>query len=691
MAKENAKTGKKGKIGILSIRNKIYFCFIVPVLFMVLVGLVSYEYAAKGMNDKFVETSSQNINMAVSYLDLVNTNIQSEAMKYVLNPEFEFYVLGSPGKTVAEKGSSYSDERVKLLSTQSGNPYINNFHLIPKYVAEIITTGNPNKMVGVYDEYLEVVKEETGLENNFPRWITSHEYIDEVLGLNPEETFISYQVQDGQKMAYIIVDVKKEALLDILKDINFGSGAYVGIITEDGKELSMECGADGACANVFSGQSFFTEAVSGEALLGNKTVTYGGSDCLFLYQKSELNGIAMCALIPESIIVSQAEGIKSMTIIMVLICAVVVVLIGTFIANGIQKNMKTISHKLDRVASGDLSVSVDAKGHDEFQNLALSATNMVANNKSLIRSLSDTAGDLEESAENVNEASQSISEYSNEITQAIDEISLGMNKQADHALECVNITNTLSEKIAAINSDVASIQLVINDTEKLISEGTRLVSNLSKRAGETVQFTEKVSDAIDKLEFEARGISEFVQTISDISDQTNLLSLNASIEAARAGEAGRGFAVVAEEIRKLADNSSQATVEIENKIDNIAVQTQASVNSASEAESMVELQMQAVKEVIGIFEQISGQMGLLISALGQISESVKAADVQRASTVDAVDNISAIIEQTAAGSQLVRSMTGNLKSSVERLGQTADSLDSNMKGLQKEISSFKID
>lgn len=692
MKTKSVKTEKGGKIGILNIRNKIYFCFIVPVVFMVLVGLVSYEYAAKGMNDKFVDTSSQNVNMAMSYLDMVNTNIQSEAAKYVLDSDFEFYVLGMPGKKAPEKNKYYSDRRVALMSTQSANQFINNIHLVPKAVADTISTGTSEKMPGVYDEYVETIKEETGLDGNFPRWVTSHKYIDEALGLNSEDTFISYQVQDGQRMAYIIVDVKKPAMLDVLKKMNFGSGAYVGLITDTGSELSMECGKEDAFSGaVFAGQTFYNDAVNAGELSGNGTVSYGGEECLFLYQKSELNGLMLCALIPQRIITSQAEGIKTMTIIMVLVCAAVVILIGTFIANGIQKNMRTISRKLDRVASGDLSISVVAKGHDEFRDLAKSATNMVTNNKSLIRSLSDTANDLEESAESVNSASRTISEYSDEITQAIDEISLGMEKQASHAQECVNITNSLSEKIEAINSDVEAIQSVISDTEKLIRKGTGLVSNLSDRAAQTVSFTERVGTAIKKLEAEAQGISEFVETISDISDQTNLLSLNASIEAARAGEAGRGFAVVAEEIRKLADNSSGATVEIETKIGNIAVQTKASVDSAREAEGMVELQMKAVEEVIGIFEQISGQLKVLISSLDQISESVNAADLQRASTVDAVDNISAIIEQTSASSQLVRNMTDNLHSSVERLGQTAGSLDSNMKGLHKEISTFKID
>lgn len=680
------------KAGFLNIRNKIYLCFIVPIVFMVIVGIVSYRSASDGLTSKFMDSSTQTINMAVEYLDLVCTNIQSEAARFTNDKDFESYVLGMPGKDNIEKSSYYSNERVLLMATQAANSSINNVHLITKAISPMISTSVSDKIDGVYDEYIEFLKEETGLPSNFPRWITSHTFLDDKLRLNPNEIFISYQVQDSQKMAYIIVDIKRNAMVDVLKNFDFGKGSYVAIITADGKEVAMECGAEEEIeGGVFSSTSFYADSVASEELSGSGTVDYNGSEYLFIYQKSELTGLEMCTLIPSATVTGQAESIKTITVILVIAAAIIATLIGSFIAAGIQNNMKRISKKLDEVAKGDLTVSVVAKGNDEFQGLTNSANNMVANNKNLIESLVHTADNLESSAVNVNDASETISNYSNEITQAIDEISLGMDKQSEHALECVNITNTLSERIQDINSDVDSIHDAIRQAEELIKQGMEVVNNLSVRATETSNITAEVGESIAKLEAETKSISQFVQTISSIAEQTNLLSLNASIEAARAGAAGRGFAVVAEEIRNLADNSSAATVEIDNKIKNINVQTRASVESASSAEKMVSVQQEAVNEVIGIFNQIFAQMNTLVESLDKISESVSAADKQRNDTVDAVDNISAIIEQTAASSSLVRDMAVNLLSSVDRLGQTADTLDSNMNGLKKEISVFHID
>ena len=149
---------KKKRVGLLGIRNKIFACFIIPVVFMAVVGYISYRQSAGGLSDRFIESTTQTIDMAVDYLDMSNTFIQSEAMRYMLDAGIESYVIGMPGKKPAEKGKYYSDERVVLMSSQSTNPFIKDIHIVTKNAYDMLSTAVQDKLPGVYDEYLEELK-----------------------------------------------------------------------------------------------------------------------------------------------------------------------------------------------------------------------------------------------------------------------------------------------------------------------------------------------------------------------------------------------------------------------------------------------------------------------------------------------------------------------------------------------------
>ena len=230
------------------------------------------------------------------------------------------------------------------------------------------------------------------------------------------------------------------------------------------------------------------------------------------------------------------------------------------------------------------------------------------------------------------------------------------------------------------------VETLVSEAEEMIRKGMDRIEQLGQRANETTAVTAKVEESIEDLKRESETINQFVSVITDISEQTNLLSLNASIEAARAGEAGRGFAVVAEEIRKLADNSAEAAGEIRNNVENISAQTGVSVESAKQAGEMVAQQTEAVREVIGVFQDMSDAMDKLFDGLKEIL-----AGTEREDTLEAVHNISSIIEETAASAEVVKKVAASLEQNVENLNGTAESLGDNMTGLKTEIAVFKTE
>lgn len=688
------KSGKSSKL--LSIRNKIVVCFLVPIVFMVIIGVSAYQKSAEGLSEKFTDSTLQTMRMATENLNMSCDFIRSEGLKYAYDDDLRKYFLGMFEDNPVDKLNFLTSTKSNLLSVQTSNPFISHMHIIPKKGVNLLSTKLSSGVDGFLDEYKEDVASGEG-RRSIPQWIDSHPVLDEKVTETEKDYIMAFEMMSQSNNACVVIDIKPSAITDFMEEIDIGDGSIIGFVTPGGRELVVENVEEGKESvlpeegNVFSGQEYYT-AVMDEAVAdaGTAEVDFQGEKYLFIYSHSADIGFTTCALVPMRVVTSQATEIRNMTIGLVILACVIVVIVGIFITAGIENNMRRISRKFGDVAKGDLTVTVSAKGHDEFQDLAGSAANMITNTKKLVNQVSNATGELEVSAQNVGQASELIHEYSQDITRAIGEINEGMEEQSRHAQECVEKTDILSNEIQEVSHVVERVEKLVGETEGMINKGMEIVQVLGDRAGETTQMTVKVSESIESLRKESEIINSFVATITEITEQTNLLSLNASIEAARAGEAGRGFAVVAEEIRKLADDSAKAAGEIRNNVANITAQTQNSVESASQAKAMVELQTKAVEEVIAVFREMQERMGQLIEGLKDIVVSTEKADGERSAAVAAVKNISDIIEETAGSAETVNDVANKLLNHVEKLSTTASVLDENMEGLKNEISVFKI-
>ena len=663
--KTSGRSGKSSKL--FSIRNKIVVCFLVPIVFMIIIGISAYQKSAEGLSEKYTDSTLQTVRMATEYLEMTCDFIRSEGLKYAYDDDLRKYFLGMFEDNPVDKLNFLTATKSNLLSVQTSNPFISHMHIIPKEGVGLLSTKLSSGVDGFLDEYKESVASGEG-RRSIPQWIDSHPVLDEKVKETQQDYILSFQMMSQSNNACVVIDMKPLAITNFLKEIDIGDDSIIGFITPSGRELVVEQLEDGEESTlaedekVFVDQEFYNgvmeQAVSDS---GTAEVEFRGEKYLFIYSRSAEVGFTTCALVPMRVVTSQAMEIRNMTIGLVLLACVIVVIVGIFITAGIENNMKRISKKFGDVAQGDLTVTVSAKGHDEFQDLAGSATNMITNTKKLVNQVSNATGELEVSAQNVGQASELIHEYSQDITRAIGEINEGMEEQSRHAQECVEKTDVLSNEMQEVSRVVERVEKLVDETEGMINKGMEIVQVLGDRAGETTKMTAKVSDSIESLRKESAIINSFVGTITEITEQTNLLSLNASIEAARAGEAGRGFAVVADQIGKLAEQSAQSAVNTRNLIGDTLEEIHAGNEAVDHASQTLSVIVDGVRKIAQDSEELTQIADTQADAMNQAESGVNQISEIVQSNSAAAEELSATSEELLAQSENMTNLVKQFK------------------------------
>ena len=683
-------TNRKRNSFNVNIKLQLLVGFIIPVLFVILVGVVSYNKAEEGMISNYEVSAQNTINTQVEYLDFGFNLIRSDMVQLKLDKELQSLVAGTYTNDISKYSSTWSKTSSTLTAKATLNQFINNIYIVPKQNADVISTvsGGVTKAKGFYENWAKTEEGKSIINGETTGWISSHDEMDSVTGYNSEEYFISYMSNFPNNAAVIVADINKQTILDSLKSIDCSEGAIIGFITPEGKELVVKEDTN-STEIVFSEQEFYQKLGSSEENGGIQYVKYNGEDYLFIHRISEETGTTLVYMVPEEKVTASAAEIKNLTLILVIIASIVAILTGVGISVNITRNMDSIIKRLKKVAEGDLTVQMKTKGNSEFSMLNRHIANVIDNTRKLIQEVETIANVVNVSAEEMEAVSGQMEVSSSGIIEALEEIDVGVGQQADDAQECLLQMDSLSKVIEVVTEDIERTARNSEGTKEAVTRSIDTMEILASQTKDTIEVTSQVKEDVKDLEKNSVEIKKFVAIIADIAEQTNLLSLNASIEAARAGEAGRGFSVVAEEIRKLADGSHQAADEINKLVATIEKQTKETVGIAMKAEKTVEEQALTVANIKEAFQQIYKATEEVIVNITDVENKVKGMDKERAGTLEAISSISAVSQETAASSSNLFSIAQGQKDIVGSLTQASEELKVNTEDLKQAISVFK--
>jgi methyl-accepting chemotaxis protein len=380
-----------------------------------------------------------------------------------------------------------------------------------------------------------------------------------------------------------------------------------------------------------------------------------------------------------------------LSITVISIAIILCLILSSILTSRITNQILALKSKISDIAEtdGDLTKQLEIKSSDEIGQTAEKFNLMLEKTRSTISEVGTSTLVLTKDVTDIYKTTDTVCASINEISHAIDQIAQG-TLQVTNEIETASCSlNKINDHAKSTVEDMTDVIGQFEATELAIKEGKQIVLEQNNHMDGTMKITTAVLDSVRILKEKTSTINNIVQTISSISEQTNLLALNAAIEAARAGEQGKGFAVVADEVRKLAESSSIATKEILGHVSEINQAVEHSIENVNEAEQKIKLQDTLVHKVEATFNTIFEKVIFVIDHTKNASSRMTDVTNQVGDLNNLILNISAVSEQTSAATQEALTSTQEQALGMENLNKMVDSLNLLSENLKNTVQKFK--
>ena len=493
---------------------------------------------------------------------------------------------------------------------------------------------------------------------------------------------IREDILEKDDISYQFIDSLQEEHIE--QTLFMGDERFItSIVDEDGKRIEGTKADPKVWETVKAGNDYMADGVK---INGERYYVY------YMPVRSddgEILGMAFSGE-RESAVRNAISGMLRRLVLLAGCMIILFTAILVYLSFKIRKPLLTTAEYIDCVANGDLSGNLEVKSViREVTTLIRASAALKDKLNSIVTEVDGHAMQLDNNMESLNVLASASSKGANQIRQAIDELS----KTAVSLAENVQSVNTsmmeMGNNVTAIHSETVTL----NENSDKMDHANR---NASESMNLVLTSSHTSSAIIEEMIIQVKAtneaiasISKAVELISDITSQTNLLSLNASIEAARAGQAGRGFAVVATEIKQLADQSSQGAAAIKNIADDILEKSNKSVELTERMRVLAEKEQADIGSAKTGFDTLSQIIEANVATAGTIAEKTKNLEELKQTIINNITELSAISEENAASNEEVTANVSSIAESIDRISEDTGMIKKVSAALEEQMKYFK--
>ena len=493
---------------------------------------------------------------------------------------------------------------------------------------------------------------------------------------------IREDILEKDDISYQFIDSLQEEHIE--QTLFMGDERFItSIVDEDGKRIEGTKADPKVWETVKAGNDYMADGVK---INGERDYVY------YMPVRSddgEILGMAFSGE-RESAVRNAISGMLRSLVLLAGCMIVLFTAILVYLSFKIRKPLLATAEYIDCVANGDLSGNLEVKSViREVTTLIRASAALKDKLNSIVTEVDGHAMQLDNNMESLNVLASASSKGANQIRQAIDELS----KTAVSLAENVQSVNAgmmeMGNNVTAIHSETVTLNEnsdKMDHANRNASESMNLVLTSSHTSSAII---EEMIVQVKATNEAIASISKAVELISDITSQTNLLSLNASIEAARAGQAGRGFAVVATEIKQLADQSSQGAAAIKNIADDILEKSNKSVELTERMRTLAEKEQADIGSAKTGFDTLSQIIEANVATAGTIAEKTKNLEELKQTIINNITELSAISEENAASNEEVTANVSSIAESIDRISEDTGMIKKVSAALEEQMKYFK--